>query len=178
MRPVVLLGLNPGFKAGEDHRVHANPAFAVCLRANLAHGPAAYPLYAARTRKSPMLANPGENGGTGRWARGLRTVGPQTVSRGVLCVEYFPYHSKAVSPRRRAYTRIAEIQLLAQSVGRAIDRGATVIMLRGKRFWLGPNAVPELAYCPQLCHTNSVRNPTISERNCPNWKDFDVAKPH
>jgi len=161
--PIVLLGLNPGFNAVEDHLVHANPAFVECLRANLAHGPSAYPLYAL----NPEVTRAGESGRKW-WGRTLgawiKAVGPQTVSRGVLCVEHFPYHS------RRFHHGVPTLESQKYSfslVRRAIDRSATVIMLRGKRFWLGPNAVPELAQCPQLCRTNSVQNPTISERNCP-----------
>ena len=153
--PVVLLNLNPGYKK-EDYERHQNPDFKARSRGNLIHSPLAYPFFLL----DPDLST------SGYWKRKLgrltESVGLDVVARNVLCVEYFPYHSKSFRHRR--------LQLPSQQYGfglvrQAIDRQATVLLLRSERIW--HKAVPELASYPQVYKLNSVQNATVSAKNCP-----------
>jgi hypothetical protein len=153
--PVVVLGLNPGFKEA-DLTQHTDPSFISRSRCNLMHGPSDYPFY---------LLDPGITR-TKWWDRKLdsliKLVGREIVARGVLCVEYFPYHSRRFQHRR--------VQVPSQKYGfelvrQALLRQAVIIVLRGRRLWL--TAVPELQSYRTLYYTNNPQNPIISPRNCP-----------
>jgi len=159
--PVVLLGLNPGFKE-TDIEQHGDARFAALSRANLLHASADYPFY---------LLDPTINR-TKWWDRKLRCLieqfGSSMVSRLVLCVELFPYHSRKFHLAR---LRVPSQQYSFSLVRRAIGRGAVILQLRGHEHWL--DHVPELETYPQVYTANSVQNPAISPRNFP--KGFDAA---
>jgi hypothetical protein len=153
--PVVVLGLNPGFKEA-DLAQHSDPLFVSRSRNNLLHGTADYPFYLL----DPGIAR------TKWWDRKLGSlvtrVGRQVVARGVLCVEYFPYHS------RRFHHRKVQVPSQNYSFGlvrQALHREAVIIVLRGQRLWFA--AVPELQSYRSLYCTRSVQNPILSPRNCP-----------
>jgi hypothetical protein len=84
--PVLLLGLNPGFKP-EDYKAHGHPAFVTLARQNLRHEVPFYLLH------PDLRETPG-----GRWWRRtlkpmIRDAGEEAVSRCVCCIEFFGYHS-------------------------------------------------------------------------------------
>jgi hypothetical protein len=153
--PVVVLGLNPGFKEA-DLTQHSDPLFVSRSRCNLVHGPSGYPFY---------LLDPGISR-TKWWDRKLgsliKRVGRQVVAQGVLCVEYFPYHSRRFQHRR---VQVPSQKYSFGLVRQALNRGAVIIVLRGQRLWLA--AVAELWSYRSLYRTNSVQNPILSPRNCP-----------
>jgi hypothetical protein len=153
--PLVVLGLNPGFKE-LDLSQHSKPLFAARLRGNLLHEDAQYPFY---------LLDP-EIERTKYWERKLRplieSVGVRTVAQNVLCVEYFPYHSFRF---RHGKLSLPSQQYSFSLVRSAINRGAVILMLRGKKLWF--SAIPELMQYKKCYFPNSVQNPTVSRRNFP-----------
>jgi hypothetical protein len=155
--PVVLLALNPGYSDG-DPAVHASPRFAAHARANLAHAARHYPFY---------LLDPA-NDGPGRqwWRRRLKTLleefPEERVASALLCVEYFPYHSRRF--------RAAGLALPSQRYGfglvrRALARGAVVVCMRARTLWTA--AVPELGAPGRLLVLRTPQNVAVSPRNCP-----------
>lgn len=153
--PVVVLGLNPGFKEA-DLTQHADSSFVNRSRNNLLHGPSDYPFYLLDTGIVRTMW----------WDRKFGSLvtrfGRQVVARGVLCVEYFPYHS------RRFHHRKVQVPSQNYSFGlvrQALYREAVIIVLRGRRLWFA--AVPELQSYRSLYCTRSVQNPVLSPRNCP-----------
>jgi hypothetical protein len=153
--PIVLLGLNPGFK-GTDIAQHSCARFAKLSRANLLHQSADYPLYLL----DPTIDR------TKYWERKLRCLieqfGCSQIARKVFCVEFFPYHSREFKHARLC---IPSQQYSFSLVRRAIARGAAILQLRGGHCWL--RNVSELATYPQVYKPNSPQNPAISPRNFP-----------
>ena len=133
---VVLLNLNPGYKP-EDQQRHHNPEFIARSRGNLVHRPVAYPFF---------LLNP-DIPTSGYWKRKLgrliESVGIDVVARNILCVEYFPYHSKKY---QRGQTQLPSQQYGFSLVRQAIDRQAIIVLLRSERYWC--EAVHDLASYP------------------------------
>jgi hypothetical protein len=153
--PLVLLNLNPGYKPADRDR-HRDPIFAARSRGNLIHSNAEYPFYLL----DPELTT------SGWWNRKLRpliaAVTLRTVGRNVLCVEYFPYHSKRFRHRQ---LRVPSQQYGFWLVRQAISRNAMIVLLRSQRLWF--HAVPELESHDRLCRLRSVQNTTFSPKNCP-----------
>jgi hypothetical protein len=126
--PVVLLNVNPGYTP-EDAQFTDNEGARDRWRRNVFHQSAAYPFYPL----DPELAW----APTARWW--TRRLGPliaatdrAAVANSLLCVEYFPYHSC------RDPQFPGELPSQAYSfdlVERAIDRGATILVMRGVRGW-------------------------------------------
>lgn len=153
--PIVVLGLNPGFKE-IDREYHSQPKFVRRLRDNLCEQPSDWPFYLLapdikRTAWCELRLGPL-----------IKEVGAPAVAVNVLCVEFFPYHSKHFRHHR---LRLASQAYGFQLVRRAIARNAVIILLRSGRLWI--RAVPELEYHTNLYAVNSVQNPVVSERNCP-----------
>ena len=162
--PVVVLGLNPGFTK-DDLRQHRNRLFAKRSRGNLLHAPADYPFY---------LLDPGIDR-TFWWDRILRRwledpgLGRQKVAHRVLCVEYFPYHSRRFKHQGLC---VPSQQYSFWLVRQALEREAAILMMRGEECWL--KAVPELARHPRRYYkARSWQNPAITPRNFPGG--FDAA---
>ncbi len=160
---VILLNLNPGF-APENHRVHRRPSFSGAVRRTLRGTDQPYPFY---------YLDPEPDGGGYRWWRSrLRALTSATsnevVARGVLCVEYFPYHSVRFGHRA---VRVPSQEFGFSLVREALRRSAVVIVMRARRLW--ENAVPELRGYGRIFGLNSQQNVSITPRNCPDG--FEVA---
>jgi hypothetical protein len=157
--PVVLLNLNPGHAA---HNVenHKRPEFRKANRAQLELRPTEYPFY---------LLDPAVqfDGGYRWWSKRLRqpieALGREAVARGLLCVEFFPYHSEecGLTPTDRVPSQEFSFHL----VRAAMSRGALVLLMRARKYWLGE--IPELATYANLLTLRNVQSPYLSERNCP-----------
>jgi len=155
--PVILLNLNPGFSEA-DNDFYRDHRLLEAHRKNLLHEPTEYPFY---------FLNPGFDRTSGclwwdnRLKQLIATAGRVNVAENVCCVEYFPYHSMHF----RGGVQVPSQEYSFHLVRRAMERGALVVIMRGKRFWL--DRVQQLsAY--QHCHV--LKNPqrvTISEGNCP-----------
>jgi hypothetical protein len=105
----------------------------------------------------------------GVWSRGrcFRSLikehgfAPEDLAHRVLNVEFHGYHSKG--------WRSLPITLPSQNFGfrlvrQAMDREATIIVLRGRLDWAV--AVPDLADYPRLVLTKTPRVAAISRGNC------------
>jgi hypothetical protein len=160
--PVVLLALNSGYNDGDRLR-HQQPAFVERSRSNLLHCPADYPFYPL----DPNIPT------SGWWIRKLcrliERVGRQVVARGVLCVEYFPYHSRRFDHRRLP---LASQHYSFELVRQAMDRRAVIILLRGERHWCG--VLPALGEYSGLYRVRNVQNPVLSAENCPDGYESAV----
>ena len=158
--PVVLLGLNPGFD-DRDPEVHANPRFQELLRTNYRHGPADFPFYFL----DPRFASPG----CAWWERKLNPLlgmfAREEIARSLLCVEYFPYHSRRF---RHATLQVPSQDYGFRLVASAIMRKAVVVIMRARKLWF--TAVPALRAHSLVFTLNSPQNVVISPRNCPGFE--------
>jgi hypothetical protein len=134
--------------------------------ANLRHKQAKYPFY---------LLDPDLNFAPGFcWWK--QKLGPlmgalddprgEKVSKGVFCVEFFPYHSETFSSRWN--TNILPSQEYSfRLVQRAIRRNALILIMRSGKIWR--EHVPELkTYSKDRWEeASSPQNPAISPNNFP-----------
>jgi hypothetical protein len=152
--PVVLLLANPGV-GDSDLQLHKASWFESAARESLAHDGLFLHL-------RPGIDTPGA-----RWWRRTTSalanvVNEPAVAKGLLCLEYIPYHSKAfgcagLSLPSQRYT----FDLLRF----ALRRDAYVVVMRARSLWF--KAVPELAaYASSRVRVvGNPRNPTLSPAN-------------
>lgn len=158
--PVVLLGLNPGFDE-KNIEEHARPEFQDQLHKNYCHGQSDFPFYFL----NPQLKGGGQEFWKKKLHRLLKEFQPKELARSILCIEYFPYHSRRF--------RHASIKLPSQEYGfrlvqSAIDRDAVVVVMRSKRLWL--EVISRMAEYRRFFALKNPRNPTLSPGNCPHNK--------
>jgi hypothetical protein len=153
----VLLALNPGWDPA-DAAWHRKPSFRRRVLACLRHDTSDSPFY----HIDPTHDSPGRRW----WTKNLRHLvseaGEEVLARRLLCVEYFPYHSHAFG---HASLRLPSQAYGFQLVRRAVERGAIILQLRGRRLWEG--AVPELVRHRGRYVTQTARSAAVSPRNCP-----------
>jgi hypothetical protein len=154
--PVVLLNLNPGFD-DRDPVDHMRGEFQNLLRNNYRHCCSEFPFYSLDPRF--------ENGGRKWWGKKLRPLidicGRQKVSRSLLCIEFFPYHSRRFG---NGSFRVPSQQYGFRLAHLAIDRGAIIIVMRCKSLWT--EEIPQLETYSPMCVLNSPQNVVVSPRNC------------
>jgi hypothetical protein len=153
---VVLLGLNPGFN-DQDPEVHERPEFQALVRNNYSQIPSDFPFYLL----DPTLESPGRRWWESRLRCLLERFEPTKLASSILCIEYFPYHS-----RRFGH---ASLSLPSQDYGfdlvrSAGYRGAIVVVMRARRLWI--NKVQELERYSRAFTLNSSQNVVLSPRNC------------
>jgi hypothetical protein len=171
--PVVLLNLNPGYKA--VNRVqHRKELFAKRSRENLLHSEADYPFFLIDPGLVPIRDR------TTYWDKKLRCLlederlehtddcRRQVVANCVLCVEYFPYHSKEFKHRK---LRVDSQEYSFWLVREAIRREAVILLMRGKKLWY--SEICGLESYSRLYVSRSVQNPAISPANFP--KGYSIA---
>lgn len=163
--PVVLLGLNPGF-APEDRVPHSDPTFQALSRAQLCHAPSPYPFLLL----NPTVQAPGRRWWEAKLARLLEACGRERVTRGILCVEYFSYHSRRFA---HAKIRVPSQAYSFSLVRAALRREALIVLMRAERLWL--ETIPELAAYRRLFRLRSRQNVVLSAANCPDGFDAVVA---
>jgi hypothetical protein len=151
----VLLNLNPGHKSDDD-AWHERESFAARSRRNLLHEGLDYPFYLL----DPHEPSPGHHW----WRRKLSPLIDATslaaVAHGVLCVEFFPYHSHRFAHRD---VRVPSQSYSFELVERAIERRAIVVLMRSENLWFA--ALPMLAGYSRLLRVRNVQNPTLSGAN-------------
>ena len=158
LAPVILLALNPGHGVG-DAELHSQGWFKKMARESLMHQLWPYPFL----HLQPQSATDG-----GLWWQRITkelisTVGFDLVSKGIFCVEYFPYHSiEFGSPGLQVPSQQYSFEL----VRAGLRRGAEVVLMRSSRLWL--SAIPELIDYPFLHKIKNPRNPTLSSKNLAN----------
>src|SRR5262249_27420563 len=91
-------------------------------------------------------------------------VGWEAVARGVLCVEYFPYHSENFASRKLADPLPSQAYSF-WLVRRAMDLDAVILIGRGARLWF--EQVPRLQHYHRKWRLNSTGNTIVSMNNCP-----------
>jgi hypothetical protein len=169
--PVVLLNLNPGWNEEKDPSNHSRPEFIKRNRENLLHVSSEYPFY---------LLDPSLRPNRTEWwdkrlgdlidAIGSKTVGPKAVAQNVLCVEYFPYHSKRYKKCERLPSQDYSFALAKD----AVERDAVILLMRGKQRWT--NAVPSLSSYKRLFFPSSFQCAYISRNNYSAGFDAAVAE--
>ncbi len=156
--PVVLLSLNPGFGLETLPFHQESPYFRETHRQNLNHGAMEYPFY---------LLDPGNAASPGYqwWARRLRKLtescGQQRVANRVLCVEYFPYASEHFGFSNILSSQHYGFDLVQQ----AMKRDATILVMRGERYWL--TVIASLKHYSHFYRLNSTQSVYVTENNCP-----------
>lgn len=159
---VLFLNLNPGYNV-RDIDFHVNDRhFIESLRKNLMHANQDYPFYPLDPRNFDSPASR-------YWRRRLKRLsekcGLMKVANGVLCVEFFPYHSKKY---KGIGSILASQHYSFHLVREAILRKAAIVLMRSEKRWLGN--VAELNGYPFL-RVRSWQNPTISKKNLPDGFD-------
>lgn len=163
--PVVLLILNPGFD-DRDPQDHARTEFQALIRNNYSQNLSSFPFYSL----DPSF----ENGGRRWWEKKLRRLlnifERKQLARAILCVDYFPYHSRRF-PR-------GSLEVPSQEYGfglvrSAIARGAVVVIMRATKLWM--ERIPELGRYSRAFTLKNPRNVVISPRNCPEGFDAVVS---
>ena len=155
-RLLVLLGLNPGFEE-PDPEVHARPEFQTLLRNNYSEVPSNFPFYFL----DPTFESPRRRWWEGRLRWLLEKCDAKALARSILCVEYFPYHSRRF---HHASLQLPSQQYRFGLARSGIARGAIVIIMRARKLWI--SRVPELAKYSRAFTLNSPQNVVVSPRNC------------
>jgi hypothetical protein len=155
--PIVLLGLNPGYKEADKDN-HSTPEFLETNFRNYRHDPTLeYPLF---------FLDPKLDGDAGQkwWHQRLKPLrhhynDDKLLARAIISVQYLPYRSKTYKHSRE----LLESQKYGFELVRyAINRGALIIGLRSKKLW--EEAVPELGNYTRFYQLSNPRNPVLSEQ--------------
>ena len=153
--PVVLLNLNPGYHPTNDPVNHARPEFIRRNRENLLHASTPHPFYLLDPTLIPHR--------TQWWDKRLRRLIEATslasVTNNVLCVEYFPYHSR----KSNRCPLLPSQQYSFAMVKIAVSRGATILLMRSSRKWR--MAVPELEGYSNLYEANNFQCSYVTRNN-------------
>lgn len=157
LAPVILLNLNPGYSP-DDIIYHQQQTFIDLSLANLNHQSLEYPFFLL----DPSLSAPGREWWERKLGALIRDTNKETVANTVLCVEYFPYHSRRFG-HHKLFLPSQEYSF--HLVRQAMARNAIIVLMRSKKLWL--SAVPELEEYSSLFSVRNVQNPTISPGNCP-----------
>ena len=154
--PVVLLNLNPGFD-DRDPEDHKGEDFQALLRGNYEHRDSEFPFYSL----NPHF----ENGGRRWWEKKLKPLidacGRTQVSRSLLCVEFFPYHSRRFG---NGSFRVSSQQYGFHLACSAMSRGAVIVIMRGRARWT--TEIPMLKEYSPIFSLKNPRNVVVSPRNC------------
>ena len=153
--PVLPLALNPGWSPN-DTGVHAQGWFAEQSRQSLAHA----------LRPCPFLhLQPGSSTPGSEWWQRIagpliRDAGFEAVAKCLMCVQFFPYHSKEFGSASLA---VPSQQYSFALVRIALRRGAEVVIMRSWRLWSA--ALTELRAYPRIHFVRNPRNPSLSSKN-------------
>jgi hypothetical protein len=123
---VLLLALNPGWKPDTDALEHGiyTEENRRCLTFQ-----SRVPLFSLDAR---LAGTPGHSWWSQRLRLLIERVGLERVQAGVACVEWFPYHSPAF---RRLPLVLPSQAYGFRLVGRAIERGAVIVLMRSRAYW-------------------------------------------
>lgn len=166
---IVILNLNPGFGGEEDLENHINHQhFINLLKGNLNQDKLDYPFFFLDPRIS---ATPGYKWWNARLKKLVGLVGRKKLSKSILCVEYFPYHSK----RYNYSNQVLNSQSFSfQLVRNAVKRGALIVCFRSLNKW--KEAVPELEEYENLYKLNNPRAVYLTPNNCPDGFEAILSK--
>jgi hypothetical protein len=177
--PIVVFTLNPGYTddakalrwrnkgcSGSDDWWHANSeVMRDCYSANLKHEPQEYPMFFLDPR---LRGSPGGVYYRQQFGKLIELYGERRVAKGVLIVEYFPYHSAEFAD----LTQVPSQRYAHHLIRTAIERHACIVVMRKATALLA--AVPELRGYP-IITANSMRNATVSPGNVPRFNELCAA---
>lgn len=155
LAPVIALALNPGWSPS-DADVHAAEKFRAQSRDSLTHRLRPHPFL----HLQPDAVTPGAQWWNRIARKLIDEIGIERMSAGLMCVQYFPYHSVEYKPTGELVPSQAYGFALVRA---AMERGADVIIMRSGRQWR--LAVPALASYARIHHVINPRNPTLSPGN-------------
>jgi hypothetical protein len=160
---IVLLNLNPGF-SNENSKEHKTPYFKSILLDNLTNKNISFPFYYLNPKLSHVR-------GANWWTKKLKSLitiyGLENVANGLLCIEYFPYHSK----KYRNVGKILESQEYSfYLVRQTIQAQKLIIIMRSRKIW--EEAVPILTKYKKAFALNNPQNVYVTKNNCPNGFPF------
>ena len=164
--PVVLLGLNPGFSPS-DLQTHQDDRFIEVSRRNLRNENPQYPFFFL----NPNINAPGRVWWEQKLARLISIKGREAVSKKVLCVEYFPYHSRRFA---HAKLRVSSQDFSLELVRQAMNREALIIVLRSAKLWF--SALLELSVYERIYHVKNPQNVIITPINLPDGYEKLLAE--
>jgi hypothetical protein len=157
--PVVVLGRNPGW-SGKEPKQHRK-SLEAAIRGNLGKDKDQH----VQSRLLDRFADTAGGGWTRRcWHRVVEGSGLSfdELATRVLSVEFHGYHSQDWAPLP---VTLPSQWYGFQLVGRAVARGAVIVILRGRRDW--EVAVPSLRTHPFVFATKTAGNASISPGNLP-----------
>lgn len=95
----------------------------------------------------------------------IQATSKEKVAKNIAILQLFPYHSKKFKliPKRISGGYLETQNYNYYLVKKAIERKATIIILRGKKLWY--KAVPLLEEYENKCFTNSPQNTTLTKIN-------------
>lgn len=156
---IVILNLNPGFGGEEDLKHHRkNHYFIELLKNNLWQNELEYPFIFLDPKISDA---PGYRWWNARLKTLVEKTGRSKLAKSLLCLEFFPYHSKKFNFKKLINSQHFNFQL----VKKAIKREALIICFRGFKKW--SSAVPELLQYKKLFPLNSSQSVYLTLGNCP-----------
>lgn len=166
--PVLLLLLNPGFDEEEERKDYYK-LFRHYWEKEIQHEHPVpgLPLFCLEDKYTQF---------SDYWKKRLRflieATSKEKVSQNVALVQFFPYHTKKYKPipKRISTDYLSSQQYNFHLVEKAIEREATIIMLRGKKQWC--EAVPLLNGHNNVSFTNSYLNTYLSKGNLKNFDDI------
>ena len=163
---IVILTGNPGFHRDDIIYHQNNDYFNKCSRENLIHSTSKYPIYLLDPKISDA---PGCKYWKQRLGYLLNEFNVKYISNKLFIVEIHGYHSKkfkVFSKKNPLRSKEYSFHLIQQS----LKNNALIVIMRNKRNWL--TAIPQLRNYRYLYNVRSVRNPTISPKNCEGYKNI------
>jgi hypothetical protein len=176
--PVVLLSANPGLDVNEPPPAFRSPLDKL-IRSNLCQELMDFPFY----HLNPHLGQNGSgHGGHVYWMKRFRqliaavdkdeNIASNAVARGILCVEFFPYHTKSASRRfpevpSQAHTRELVLRIIQASK-------AMIVVIRFWKQWV--EAIPELGDYPRLIRLKSPQCAFLTRNNLPDNRFCEIVE--
>lgn len=189
--PIIILNLNPGYSEC-DRRWHRKQVFKELSLANLAHNAAEYPFYPLhpKIRCSPggmwwsARFKPLINSLTNTNNKVSKEEAIKKIANGILCVEYFPYHSekwRSFSIDNEMPSQSYSFKLVQAAISR--ENPPLILLLRNKKGWfenvqgLANMEFNEASNKQGRLHVlkKGTRSTHISEKNFPNCYHKVVA---
>lgn len=163
---VVLLSLNPGYVDEDARLFDENPRYVEANRKTLTFESDPPFFYLSQE----FSDTPGFSWWNSKVSTLIQRVGRERVMTGVMCVQFFPYHSVTFHPFREY---LPSQHFGFQLVRDAIRDQKAIVVTRSVNRWLA--AVPELAEYPYMT-TRNVRNPTISPANVADGRFEEIVR--
>ena len=157
--PIVILGLNPGYDAGDETKQTTEYFRETSFRNYRHDNMLPYPLFFL----DPQIE--GDDSGKGQqwWYRRLKHLrglySDELLAQALLNVQYLPYRSTSYKHARQL---LPSQEYSFELVRQAMERNALIIALRSKGLWI--EAVKGLENYGRFYTVSNPRNPVLSEQ--------------